>query len=475
VQPAIFPGTALVLPALIATACAINPATGNRQLSLIGESQEIRMGTEADGEISGQMGIYPDQALAKIVTDMGKGLAAKSERPDLPWSFRIVDEPVVNAFALPGGYIYVTRGILAYMNSHGELAAVLGHEIGHVTARHSVNQMSKAQLTGIGLNVGAALDSRVAHYAGLTGAGFGLLFLKFGRDDERQADDLGLRYMRSAGHAGESMMEMFRMLGAVSGGRNSRSVPGWLSTHPDPENREERIRAQLPGASDALPEDTAWLRLLEGLVFSDDPRQGFFRENRFLHPDLAFRLDFPAGWKTANARQSVSAKQPDGKAIIQITLVSEQTPAAAAAKFFAPAELQRGAPWRDSISGLPTISAFFQAGSGGESIAGLVAFVPHGGKVFRLLGATPAPDWQAQEGTVGAALASFARLTDVRDLGVTPYRLTLTAAGVTTTLAEFHRTHPSTVSLDEVARINHLQPDSRVSRGMLIKRVVGGP
>ncbi|MCZ6832166.1 MAG: M48 family metallopeptidase [Acidobacteria bacterium] len=474
-RPATFRCIALVLPALLATACALNPATGHRQISLIGEGQEIRMGIEADREISSEMGIYPDASLANIVTDMGKHLAAGSERPDLPWSFKIVDEPVVNAFALPGGYIYVTRGILASLNSHGELAAILGHEIGHVTARHSVNQMSKAQLTGLGLNLGAALDPRVARYADLTGTGFALMFLKFGRDDERQADDLGLRYMLRAGFAGESMLEVFRMLGATGGGRNNSRIPGWLSTHPNPGNREERIRAQLSQAPAAMPQDTAWLRLLEGLVFADDPRQGFFRENRFLHPNLAFRVDFPAGWKTANTRRSVSARHPEGEAVIQLTLASQKTPTTAAAQFFSAAEIQRGPSRWASISGMTTVSASFRAGNGDEALAGLVAFVALGDQVVRLLGAAPASGWPVREETIAAALASFARLTDSRDLGVTPFRLTLTAAGTATTLAAFHRAHPSTVSLDNVARINHLQPDSRVSRGMLIKRVMGGP
>ncbi|TDI31665.1 MAG: peptidase M48 [Acidobacteria bacterium] len=465
--------TALLLPALLATACALNPATGRRQISLIGESQEIRMGTEADREISADMGIYQDPALAKAVADMGKRLAAGSERQDLPWSFKIVDEPVVNAFALPGGYIYVTRGILASLNSHGELAAVLGHEIGHVTARHSVNQMSKAQLAGLGLNLGTALNPSVARYAGLAGKGSALIFLKFGRDDERQADDLGLRYMRRAGFTGESMLEVFRMLAATGGG--SSQIPGWLSTHPNPGDREERILGQISQAPAALPQDTVWLRLLEGLVFADDPRQGFFRGNRFLHPDLAFRIDFPSGWETANTRSNVSALHPEGKSVIELALAPQETPTAAATQFFSATEVQRGPSRWTSISGMTTVSASFRAGNGDEAIAGLVAFVALGDQVIRLLGATPASDWPAREATMVAALASFAHLTDSRDLNVTPFRLTLTPIGAATTLAEFHRAHPSTVTLDTVARINHLQPDSRIRRGMLIKRVIGGP
>src|SRR3989442_524033 len=167
-----------LLVSAVALGCAVNPATGSRQLMLVSESQEISMGREYDEEVVASIGLYPT-----------------SERPNLPWSFRVVDDPVVNAFALPGGFIYVTRGILAYLNSEAELAGVVGHEIGHVTARHSASQMTKQQLAQVGLVVGSIASSEFGRYAGLASQALGVLFLKYSRDNERQADDLGLRYM----------------------------------------------------------------------------------------------------------------------------------------------------------------------------------------------------------------------------------------------------------------------------------------
>ena len=152
------------------------------------------MGKEADAQIPQQLGLYDDRELQDYVNDLGQRLAADSERPHLPWTFRVVDDDVVNAFALPGGFIYVTRGILSHMSDEAELAGVLGHEIGHVTARHSVNQMSKGMLAQIGLGVGSVLSPEVANLAGLAQTGLSLLFLKYGRDDERQADELAFRY-----------------------------------------------------------------------------------------------------------------------------------------------------------------------------------------------------------------------------------------------------------------------------------------
>jgi predicted Zn-dependent protease len=469
----------LLAPALmLAAGCAINPATGKRQLSLISESQEIRMGADADGDVSQQMGLYEDEDLEQVVQDTGQQLAALSERPGLPWSFKIVDDPAVNAFALPGGYIYLTRGILAHFNSTAEMAGVLGHEIGHVTARHSVNQMSKAQLAGLGLGLGAALDPSVARYANLTSAGVGILFLKFGRDDERQADDLGFRYLGHAGYPQEAMVDVFEMLQAAGGGDGSSRAPGWLSTHPSPENREERIRA-LMGDNPAPPAvpDTRWLHGLEGLVYGEDPRQGFFRESLFVHPEMAFRIRFPDDWTAVNQRSFVAARHPEGDALIKLSLVPADTIAAAAEQFFALEGVRRGQAWRTTVNGLPVASGTFSVGepADGSAVAGLVVFVGLDQQVLRLVGYAPADIWPGRQVAVETSLASFQRLTATADLKVQPRRLVLTRVQQPTTLAAFHRAHPSSVSLEEIARLNRLRGESRLSAGTLVKRVVGGP
>ena len=145
------------------------------------------------------MGLYQDAELSAYVEELGQSMAQASERPHLPWQFRVVDSPVVNAFALPGGYVYLTRGILAYMNSEAAMAGVLGHEIGHVTARHHVEQMSKQQLAGLGLNMGTVFFPEVRPFGNILGSGVGLLFLKFGRDAERESDRLGVRYSLGQG------------------------------------------------------------------------------------------------------------------------------------------------------------------------------------------------------------------------------------------------------------------------------------
>src|SRR5581483_975197 len=192
--------------AVATAACATNPATGAKQLMLVSESQEIGMGRSYDREV-----------------------VATSERPRLPWTFRVVDDPVVNAFALPGGYIYVTRGILAYLNSEAELAGVVGHEIGHVTARHAASQLTRQQLAQTGLALGALASPTVERFAGLASAGLGVLFLKYSRDDESQADELGLRYLRRANYDPREMPHVFDMLARVSRAEGGGRVPEWLA------------------------------------------------------------------------------------------------------------------------------------------------------------------------------------------------------------------------------------------------------
>ena len=191
---------ALLLAGALLAGCARNPATGKNELMLVSESQEIAMGQQADSQVIASIGLYPDPALQSYVLDIGKKLAATSERPNLPWSFRVVDDPAVNAFAIPGGFVYVTRGLLTHVTNEAQLATVMGHEIGHVTARHTAHEMSREELANVGLVVGSIASSAIAKYAGLASQAMGLMFLKFSRENENTADALGVRYSSRAGY-----------------------------------------------------------------------------------------------------------------------------------------------------------------------------------------------------------------------------------------------------------------------------------
>ncbi len=190
---------ALVAAILTTTACATNPVTGKRELSFMSEAQEISVGRELDAQVRQEMGLYEDDELQRYVQELGMRLARSSQRPNLPWSFAVLDSPAVNAFALPGGFIYITRGILPYLDNEAQLVGVLGHEIGHVTARHSAQQYTRGMGASLGVLVGSIFVPQIRPFGDLAEGGIGVLFLKFGRDDELQADALGAEYTAAGG------------------------------------------------------------------------------------------------------------------------------------------------------------------------------------------------------------------------------------------------------------------------------------
>jgi len=460
----------------VLAACAKNPVTGQRELMLVSEAQEIEMGRQADRDVVASIGVYPDRDLQAYVERLGGALAAGSERPKLPWTFRVADDPAVNAFALPGGFIYVTRGILAHLDSEAELVAVLGHEIGHVTARHSARQISRAQFATLGLGVGMILRPELQGFGGLAQTGLGLMFLKFGRDDERQADELGLRYLTQQNYDPREMVEVFRLLeraGEESGGDR---LPSWFSTHPSPEDRQERIAAlsRETGARGEIVNRKGYLRTIDGLVFGENPREGFFVENAFYHPDLRFQVEFPRGWKTQNQRDAVAAVSPSSDAVVVVTLSGRASPEAAADEFFSQRGLRAGRAKRAQMNGLRVVSARFEAESDQGVLAGLAGFLEHEGKVYRILGYTSASRYGAYDSVFEASLGSFKRLTAPRHLNVEPRRIQIVDVDRDMRVEEFALRYPSTVKLQTIALINHLDPGEEIRGGQPAKRVVGG-
>jgi predicted Zn-dependent protease len=214
--------------------CARNPVTGKRQVVLMSEEQEIAMGKEADPQIVAQYGLYKDDALQTFITQKGKEMAAISHRPNLNYEFKIVDSDVLNAFAVPGGYVYFTRGIMAHFNNEAEFAGVLGHEIGHVAARHSVEQQRNAILGQVGLIAGMIISPQLAQFGEAASQGLGLLFLKFGRDAERESDKLGVEYSSKIGYDAQYMAGFFKTLERKTAEAGSAELPDFLSTHPNP-------------------------------------------------------------------------------------------------------------------------------------------------------------------------------------------------------------------------------------------------
>jgi predicted Zn-dependent protease len=466
--------TFLVAP--LVAGCAVNPVTGQRQFSLFSESQEIQLGRDADRDITASLGVYDDPGLQSYLQELGQRMAAESERPHLPWTFRVLDDPTVNAFALPGGFIYLTRGILTHFSSEAELAGVVGHEIGHVTARHGVTQVSRAQLAQIGLGVGTILAPDLAPFADLAGAGLSLLLLSYGRDAERQADDLGLRYMTNEGYDPREMAATFEMLARASGAEDGDRIPGFLSTHPDPLQRRDRILSRIDAGevSGDRVEGEAYLRRIEGMVFGQNPREGFFRDQEFLHPDMAFRVNFPQGWRTVNQRNAVQGLSAEGDAALVLSLSDAGSPRAGLDEFLSSQGVSGSNVRSENRNGLQVARAEFIAQSEGGELQGAVMFIAHAGLNFRIVGYAPRDRWNARRAAVVSSIESFRELTDPAVLGVQPDLVSLVRTDVSMTLEEFHSRHPSTVPIDVVGTINRLRPGQVIPVGSLVKQITSG-
>jgi predicted Zn-dependent protease len=466
---------AAVVLVLSLAACAVNPVTGKRQLAIISEAQEVAMGKQAAAEAAQALGLVDDPALQQYVSRLGLRLAKASERPELPWSFAVVDDPTPNAFALPGGFIFLTRGMMNLMESEAELASVLGHEIGHVTARHSVAQISKQQLAQLGLGLGGVLFPEVAQFGDALSTGLGLLFLKHGRDAERQADDLGFAYARTGGYDVREMDDVFAALARI-GGEQRSALPTWMATHPAPEERIQRLQARLaeaPAQGDARVARAEYLQRIDGLAYGEDPRQGFFDDGVFHHPELAFRVAFPRGWQAQNLPQAVVAVSPNRDAALELTLAPGE-PLAAARRFLSQQGLSPLQSTRETINGLPAVVSAFQAATEQGVVAGYVAHVGHGNRTYQLVAYSGGDRIRAYQGAFQQTIGSFARETSAQVLNVRPNRMDVVRVDRATTLGEFHARHRPPVTVEELAVLNQVEgAGTSLEAGRLVKSVVG--
>jgi predicted Zn-dependent protease len=462
---------------LASAGCATNPVTGDRQFTLISESQEIAMGQAAAAEVRQTIGLVDDAALQDYVSATGLALARTSERPKLPWSFQVVDDPTPNAFALPGGFIFVTRGMLNLMDSQAELASVLGHEIGHVTARHSVTAISRQQLAQLGLGLGGIFFPQVQPFGQAIGAGLGLLFLKHGRDAERQADQLAVQYAGGRNYDVRETIDVFESLGRA-GDEQRSALPAWLSTHPAPAERIDALKEYIAaGARGGSVVDRAeYLRQIEGLVYGDNPRQGFFRDQVFYHPDLQFRFSLPPGWQAQNLTQAVEAISPNRDAAIVLMLAQGTSATAAARRLASQQNVRVVQSSAERINRLPSVVSLFEAATEGGVVRGIAAHIELRGRVYELIGYAPLERFAANDTAIERALTSFGPLTDRAMLSIQPRRIDIVTIRESMTVAEFAREYGSPIPIDELALINQAEgANSVLPAGSMVKRVVGPP
>ncbi len=463
---------------LVVVGCATNPVTGRRELSLISESQEIQMGRQASQQTLQSMPEVPEAGMKSLVSAIGLRIARASERPNLPWEFHTLDDPTVNAFAIPGGFIFVTRGLVSHLNSEAELAQVVGHEIGHVTAKHSVSQISKAQLATLGLGVGSIFSSQVRALGNVLETGLTLAFLKFSRDDEIQADDLGFRYSLDQRYDVREAIDVYEMLEAM-GARSSGRLPEWQSTHPNPGNRleltQQRI-AKVPAASltGLTVNEDSFLQLLNGMAFGANPRLGFFRGTRFLHPDLRFEWQLPSGWQTANLPDAVVGQAPSKDAAMQLQVSQTASVVDALRAFLAQQGIQQVSGGPTTVNGNQAALGEFDAQTGGGVVRGMVAFIRFNNTTYGILGYAPVQRYSSYQGVFRASIGSFKELTDQGALNAQPARIEVITLPRDMTIDTFIQTYPSSVPAEEIMLLNDAKSGVRLPRGKLVKRVVGG-
>ena len=465
-------------------ACATNPATGKREFSLMSEEQEIQLGREANAQVRQEMGVYNDAELQRYVSDIGMRLAKASERPNLPWQFTVVDEPAVNAFALPGGFIYVTRGIMAFLHNEEQLAGVLGHEIGHVTARHSAQQYTQATTAGVGLTLLSIFVPEARPFQGAAESALGLLFLKYGRDDELQSDRLGVEYTAKAGWNPAGVAGMLRTLQRLDVAQGSRrGVPNFLSTHPAPADRVEKVMAfvqQSPvpvGTSGRGTSEAEYHRFIDGIVFGDSPRQGIVRNNQFLHPELRLGLTFPQGWEVQNTPQQVVAKAPDREQYLLLQLIpnaqgslQQIAQGSMVNAGFRPIDGER-----TQINGLDAFVGTYQGNMEGLGNTGtLAAHIVMGNSVYLFAGLAPANQFSAAQQQFVGAIKSFRQLSAQEAANVRPNRVDIYTVRSGDTWDEISARGGGLVKPATLAIMNNYEPNQRPRAGDRIKVIVEG-
>lgn len=476
-----------VVPALLivvatAIACVTNPATGQRQFNLLSEGDEVALGKQSDAQIRQEMGLYQDQAWQQYINRVGQAMAQKSHRPQLPWSFAVVDQTAINAFALPGGYIYLTRGILPFLKDEAEMANVLGHEIAHVTALHGATAYSRQQIAGVGLGIGQILappDKQGWFQA--AEASLGLLFLKHGRDAELEADRLGVGYAASTGWNPSGMAGMLTTLGRLSeASGSSRGVPNFLSTHPLPEDRVEKVRTVADAARTSASTRVnaeEFQRRLDGLIFGDSREQGILRGRDFLHPILRFALQFPQGWQVQNGAQQVVA-QPEGDqpmaVMMEIVDGGGRNPAQAGRARMAEAQLVERAGESVTINGLPAFVGVYTGGQGQQAIAARVAFISHQGRLYQVAGVAAEGAFNQADQAFRQVIGSFRGMSAAEADRVQPARVDFRVVRGGETWASLAKLSGGAVSPSALAIMNGASPSSSPAAGSRVRVVIEG-
>lgn len=453
---------------------------------LMSEQDEIRLGRDSHAQIVRRFGgAYADPALQAYVQRVGERLAANSHRDTLVYRFTVLDSSEVNAFALPGGYIYITRGLLAYLNSEAEMAAVLGHEIGHVTARHSVRQISGTRAAQIGYTIGSVFVPELRNQVGqgLFNVLGSALTSGYGREHELEADRLGAEYLARGGYDPQAMLrvlgvlkdqELYERQLAEEEGREPRIYHGVFASHPSSDQRLQQVVGDaLPAAGTSTHEQEDFLRYLDGLVYGDGEQAGVVRAGAFHHKALGIGFTLPDGWSSDNLPERLVLQAPGRKAVLQVTV--EDLNRRMSPRDFLRSRLKVKSLQEEEIqpAGLPGYTVRIETGPAKSHRFERHSVVYYNDRAYLFSGLCQVPDeFERHDAEFTAVVASFHLLSKEEQALAEAFRIRLRPAPADGGLAELARLSPLQGHAEEQLRLlNQLYPDGEPAPGALLKTV----
>lgn len=473
-----FIGFTLLISLILAIwlySCAVNPVTGKRELMLLTESDELALGQQTDQAVVQEYGIYNDTELNSYVNRIGQEMSKNTHRPNLNYSFKVLDTPVVNAFAVPGGYVYFTRGIMAYLNNEAEFAGVLGHELGHINARHSAVKYSQMQLAQVGLVAGMVLSEKVAQYSPYLMAGMELMFLKFSRDDERQADDLGVIYSTSTGYNSLGMATFFETLERMHPS-SGQALPDWFSTHPNPVDRVAAVKrktqeeqAKYPGKEFTINRD-AFLAKIDGIPFGENPQQGYVSGNAFYHPALKFMFPVPNEWQLVNMPTKVQMMSQKQDAAILFSIEQSNSLDQAAQNFATETKATVVSSDNIKVNEFDAKKVVSDVQSDNGQLRILSYFIEKDGATYLFHGYTAQSSYASYNAAFDNTMKNFERLTDKSKINVKPSTLVVVKAEKKAALRTLLQGQGIAADkMEEIAVLNGMRLDDNVDSGTNLK------
>jgi len=464
---------------IILSTCSRNPVTGKKELSFMSEKKEIAIGKANDPSIVASFGLYNDRKIQSFINTKGQQMAKISHRPNLAYEFKVLDSSVLNAFALPGGYVYFTRGILAHFNNEAEFAGVLGHEIGHITARHGARQQTKQVIANVGLTAGSILSPQFASMAQSASQGLQLLFLKFSRNHESESDELGVDYSTKIGYDAHQMAGFFQTLSRMQE-KSGQVIPEFMSTHPDPGNRNVRVHRLAKEAQEKSNRNNlkvnrdSYLRMIDGLVYGEDPQQGYEEKNVFYHPAMKFQFPKPNGWQLQNSPQQVQMAPKGGKALSIFTIAQGRDMNAVKSKMVQDLKLSILQEQNERVNGLPAL-AFIGDQTNPQTkatIRVMTYLIKYNNAIYVFHGISSQADFNKYSSTFKNSFEGFSKLTDPSKINVKPERIQIETVKSNGSLSQTLKAlNMPQARHNELALINGMQLSDKLKAGSLIKTI----